>query len=237
MDYGILFKMEHSRIKEKTNVKIKESALLEELRKNGIDTKCFYQVKDKLYKYCYEKDYLLLPIYSELNLEGFNALRIIDTIKARERKFKEILSKCDYYSFFALIDKPCRPEWFKNMYDEIPNSMKYKLFCSIYANLEYDIEIMDGMISDIIKMKPEEDNNTEEMILTIYRGQGSKSREYTTACAWTTDIEEAERFATRFGEEGRIYKAKTSDKNVIHIGRENTILVLPKDVMEVSVFR
>ena len=75
-------------------------------------------------------------------------------------------------------------------------------------------------------------------IITVYRGEGSKSTPYTKAYSWSTDKQIAVFFASRLGgEKARIIEAKVKKTNVLeyHSSRgESEIIVLPDDVFDAT---
>ncbi|MEC0385646.1 hypothetical protein P8813_21565 [Bacillus velezensis] len=95
------------------------------------------------------------------------------------------------------------------------------------------------MVEEILLLPTPEEfklpSNVGSEVLTIYRGQGSKSTHYDEALSWTLSEEVAHFFANRFSDNGAVYRGKVKRENVKgYIEREEEVLVFPESVFDIE---
>jgi len=163
-----------------------------------------------------------------------------------------LLQKCikdnNYDEFFTRIDSRIKILMFKRLFGKIPDKDLYEIFIMIYTHTDYGFtEINQEYFSRIIKCKTEKqqqeiEQNLEKELnengcVTVYRGAGSKSAPVDEAYSWTTSINTAASFASRFLESGDIYTGKIHIKDVVayvNNRNEKEILALPGKVKEIK---
>lgn len=129
----------------------------------------------------------------------------------------------DFSKILFLMDKPYRLEVYKQIFEEIPNEDKYKIFIDLYVNAEYGFSnISESFLNEILKYKPKIDLSDLDDEIIIYRGEGLKSNKKEKALSWTTDIKVARFFANRFNNNGRVYKGKVKKENIIDFLRDRS---------------
>lgn len=234
-----LFEMEHSSIRTDyiplKNLKNKEYEDL--LNRLGLDINNFYLVNGKLYPICYMNGMVYVEIY-QMSETFFIDMRIRDVILLREKYYKELLNNKEYKKLFILIDKPYRFYWYQQLYNEIPLEERYKLFIDIYSCSEYGFNSLDKeFVEEVFSLRPHKEINIFDNVVTIYRGEGSKSTHYSEAYSWTTQLKTAKFFANRFNSNGAIYQAKVNKKDILDYleGRgEAEVLVMPEKVYDIE---
>lgn len=205
----------------------------------NLDINNFYYVKGRLYKYCYMKDYVFVEIY-DMSIEGLKKFDIVETINFREQYFKRALENKNYGDFFCMLDKPRRLYWFIQLCDEMSKEEAKFIFRYIYTSMEYGFkEIPEKMIEEYLYNDALDRKQFDE-IVTIYRGEGSKSTSYEKAYSWTLDKKTAVFFANRFNKNDnnkRLYKAEIKREDIIdYLGNrdESEIIVLSKNLMNIK---
>jgi hypothetical protein len=238
MQSNDIFEMTHSNNIDLTPLKNLNNDDFEQLINNfDLDINNFYSVQNKLYPYCYSKDTVLVEIY-EMSKNFFETFRIKKTINQRIKMHEKCIENNNYHCLFSLIDKPFRFTFFQQLFEKIPNDQKYEVFKYIYSSSEYGFEgLSKEFIQEVFKHKPEENKWFENDTITIYRGEGSKSRFYQDAYSWTTDIKVAKFFANRFDSIGDIYKGEIEQFNVLDYitdRNEDEILTFSENVKNVQ---
>lgn len=112
-----------------------------------------------------------------------------------------------------------------------------KIITSVRKVMDHNLEEFDSKFLDYLEPQyPESDE-----VLTIYRGEQSKSAQVQDCSSWSLSEDVATYFATRFvNSYGTVYKAKVNKSDVLHIyenGSEQEILVNHHDVFDVEVVR
>ena len=134
------------------------------------------------------------------------------------------------------------------MLENEPTSAKlYETFFDFYSFVDCGAKRLTPFaIQKLLKSKTEKQKQSTldcliyfPEIITIYRGEGSKSTDYTQAYSWTTDINKAYFFASwKGGEKARIITAQVKKKNVIEYltsRGESEIVVLPENIQNATV--
>lgn len=170
----------------------------------------------------YSNSILLLMLYFDPEaMLVLNPMQIMADPANKEavNAFVEFISKTEneepyknYMHSAYLLPDAMRPEYFERLIekkgDRIPGI--YKVFWDIYNMSDYGF---GGFSSDLIhtviqNRTPEDAEKLKEKlealpdVMTVYRGGGSKATPYQKAWSWTLDINVANFFATRRGDEG-----------------------------------
>lgn len=239
MILGELFEMEHSSIRtDYVPLKdLKNQEYEDLLNRLGLDINNFYLVNRKLYPICYMNGMVYVEIY-QMSETFFIDMKMRDIILFREKHYKELLDNKMYGKLFTLIDKPYRFYWYQQLYNDIPLEARYELFIDIYRGSEYGFNSLDKeFVQEVFSVRPHKEINIFTDVVTIYRGEGSKSTHYSEAYSWTTQLKTAKFFANRFNSDGVIYQAKVNKKDIIDYleGRgEAEILVMPNKVYDIE---
>ena len=117
----------------------------------NLDINKFYQVEGKLHPYCYVGGTVYIEIY-EISKQSFEAFQIKKRIEQTTQAHKKCFEENDYSYLFILIDKPLRFEWYKKLFDKIPDDQKYEVFIDIYSSSEYGFRNLDRtLVEEIFK--------------------------------------------------------------------------------------
>jgi len=74
--------------------------------------------------------------------------------------------------------------------------------------------------------------------ITVYRGVTDYNSKQIEALSWTLDEKQAEWFATRFNEKGKVYKAKIQKEHILaYFTYEDTVIVNPNFLEEIELFK
>ena len=175
--------------------------------------------------------YQILRLYAEFDGDNFR------------KDFKE----GNLISMFCEIKRPNLIQAYKDVFQYIPDAMKYEAFLHIYTGSERHFNQLTVKILDSVKkLRPE--SVTAELtkhaddsgFITIYRGECTRSTQVNKALSWSTDEERAKWFATRFifdSSVGYVYKAKVNIKDVIgftQARKESEVIVRYKYVELIS---
>lgn len=208
------------------------------LKKHNINPSNVLKNDNFLYKYTYvDMGGLLILDLIDIDEQYFEMMKIEKNIKQRKLYIEKALKMEDFSKILFLMDKPYRLEVYKQIFEEIPNEDKYKIFIDLYVNAEYGFSnISESFLNEILKYKPKIDLSDLDDEIIIYRGEGLKSNKKEKALSWTTDIKVARFFANRFNNNGRVYKGKVKKENIIDFLRdrsESEILVQYKYIYDV----
>lgn len=235
---GDLFYLEHG-----NDIKLMQISNENEInfiKEEGYNPNNFYKIEGKLFKYAYINNTVFIEIYGDISKFNFQTQMIKDRIQQVEKAHKKCIENRDYERLFNLIDKPYRFDWFMKLYSDIPDKNKYNIFRNIYISSEYGFdEIPRDFLEDVFSYNVSINWLTEyedEDIITIYRGEGCYSTCYRDAYSWTLDFKVAQFFATRFDDNGEIYKGKVKKKHIldyIESRNESEVLVYPENVFDV----
>jgi HD-GYP domain-containing protein (c-di-GMP phosphodiesterase class II) len=207
----------------------------------------FYFSEKGLFHFFYFKMPVLIEIHS-FDIEALKIMNIKENIAYNLDKAEKMLKDKNFKSLFLIIDQRIVFSAFKEYFNLISNNEKFDVFMRIYINLDYGFHYLDNdFIEEIFSFRTEDFNEKlkndlkriikEEDIITIYRGESTESKNINEAFSWTTDINIAAFFATRFNVYGRIYKAKIKTEDIInYIDKrdESEIIIKPKDLIDVE---
>ncbi|ACL77258.1 hypothetical protein [Ruminiclostridium cellulolyticum] len=164
-----------------------------------------------------------------------------------EDNFRELYVKNDLKGMFFAIHKRDVIQAYKDVFQYLPDDIKYKAFFNVYTRAEYNFKALTIKILDALK-KLRPDSVIQELskyaddkgYITIYRGECTKSTPVNKALSWSLDKDRAEWFARRFlfGDNvGYVYSAKVKINDVIgyYNGRdESEVIVRYKYLMLIS---
>jgi hypothetical protein len=238
MDINDIFEMEHSNntllltpLRDLNNKEYEHIILSYEL-----DIDKFYKVEGKLYPYCYIDNTVYLVIF-QISKESFEFMHVRERINQVTREHAECIESENYSKLFVLIDKPFRFEWYQKLFNNIPEDQRYPIFKRIYSSSEYGFNNLDKeFVEEIFKNNIIDKELFNSDIITIYRGEASKSTPYTQAYSWTTDLEVAEWFANRFDSDGIIYQGKIKVADILDYinNNESEVLVLSENIFDIE---
>lgn len=174
--------------------------------------------------------------------------QVKEVIKTNLHLFQKCIQNNDYEELFSRMDSKVKILMFKRLFNEIPDKDLYKIFLHVYIHSDYGFtEIGEKYFTRIIKCKSEKQQREIEKSLrkkmdkngfvTVYRGVGSKSTPPDKAYSWTTSINTAAFFVTRFSESGDIYTGKIHIKDVVayvNTRNEREVLALPGKVKDIK---
>ncbi|MBD5589371.1 hypothetical protein [Clostridium botulinum] len=237
-----IFQIEHSNVSRlipitvyKNNNEINE--FIKTINKLDLNADDFYKVEGKLYKYCYLKGTVLIEIY-DTSEEYFINFKVREQMKQREEIHKKCIENKEYIRLFCLIDKPYRLLFYEELFNDIPDEQKYKVFKNIYTSSEYGFNNLSReFLEEIFEYNEVDKNWFNEDVVAIYRGEGSLSTSYNEAYSWTIDTDVAIWFAKRFNDNGKVYKGYIKQDHILDYladRNEKEVLVFPEDVFNVE---
>jgi len=203
----------------------------------------FINLKGLICPIVYFHDGLFVEI-NATNDDYLKNFKVKETLKFRLNLLQESINNNNYEEFFIRMDSKVRILMFKRLFNKIPDKDLYNIFLKIYSHADYGFqEIAPEHFSRIIKCKTEKQQKEIEQnlgiglnkdgFLTVYRGMINKSTSADKAYSWTTNIDTATFFATRFSQIGNVCTGNVNIKDVVvYIGNrgEHEILALPGKV-------
>lgn len=189
----------------------------------------------------------LLEIHA-LDDDYLRDFHVKESIKLNVELLEKTLQDHDYETYFIRTDSKVRIMMFKRLFNEIPDKDLFEVFLMVYSYADYGFSALDKkLFSRINQCKTKKQQQLIELALkkkidkngwvTVYRGVGTKSTPPEKAYSWTTSINTASFFATRFSQTGDIYKGKIHIKDVvayIDTRGEHEILALPRNVKDIQ---
>lgn len=238
MDISKIFLQEHSNELSDTK-RIRDKDIIEFIKDKGFNPIHFYKVTNQLHPFAYINKTVYVEIYGFTD-EIWDMLQLQKRIDYMNKTHKECIDNKDYSRLFCLIDKPFRFYWYKELFDNIPDKDKYEIFMDIYTGSEYGFSSLGKeFVKKIFTYKKDKVNiPIDDEVLTIYRGEGSLSTPYHNAYSWTLNYDVAHFFATRFRDNGIIYKANIRKDDVLEYlidGDEQEILVYADKLFNIEV--
>ena len=197
----------------------------------------FYNTGIEPIFYFDKENYILFPIYlcEELPNEKFEN----EILRHVERLKRETAADNFQSLLFGLQDR-MRMEMLNVLIENKASNQLYELFQSFYPSSDYDCNVIlpDTMkkLNDLKTPKQTEHtlNHIKDMpqIIGVYRGQGELSTDWEQAVSWTTDINIANFFASRFaGNSGVIYTAEANKSDIIeYFEGEKECIILPENI-------
>lgn len=213
-------------------------------RVTQIDINKFYYCKKGLSNIYYYSNYNLVDINVAAE-EFLKQSKIKEKIIQKQIVITSMIKNGDFeYLFLNLIDSRISFWAYEEFFDKIPNKDKYPIFEHIYTSAEYGFKYLN---KDFIKkvFKYADRNNLSKLYhliddkgyITIYRGQDDLSLDINKSYSWTTNINTAIFFATRFNYDGYIYSGKIHINNILGYfdnRDEDEIILYPENIKNVS---
>lgn len=147
----------------------------------------------------------------------------------KNREFDKILMRCG---------RNLRPLLFNTLFGTMPDKEKFINFLTMYKQCDYGLSKMPSeTIKEVCKLIPEEivikrkesKLIDEDEYIKVYRGIMSKSANPKRAISWTSDIEMAKWFASRYGEKGKVVSGKVYIDDIIFIFQEEYWYISPNE--------
>ena len=191
--------------------------------------------------YYYDEDKLIL---FPLHILGKQELNINGGLENEYAKNLEYITECqsnaDYISQLMILSDKMRMEMLDKIIQKDVCEDSYKLFKAFYQTSDYGCgELSEESLQKLVLSKTKEQKQeTEDALsefpdtITIYRGEGDKSTPLNETISWTTDINQANFFASRMiGKNAKIHIAQVDKKDVIeYFEYEHECIVLPQNV-------
>lgn len=156
------------------------------------------------------------------------------------KMFNKYLESGNFSVLLGMIDKRFGFYPYFKLFDLIPDEKKYELFLEVYIRQEYGFHfITERFIKELIGYRLNSidiPGKNPGDLLTIYRGEGTRSRPIKEAFSWTLDKEIAIWFAKRFGQ-GKVYQATTNYESIVAFlqdREEQEVIVLPSGIINVT---
>ena len=187
------------------------------LEKFNIDRDKIVENDNRIYPYTYvDMDGLFILDLFQIDEQYFEIMDIKNLIKKRTSYINECVKNKDFEPILFLLEKSYRLQAYKNIFNLIPDNKKYDIFINVYISAEYGFDdISEDFLDEILEYTPTKEFIELNNEIIIYRGEGEKSTNKENALSWTTDLKIAKFFATRFKDNGKIYKAKVKKKDII----------------------
>ena len=163
--------------------------------------------------------------------------------------FEKLYNEGNLSMMFFAIRKVDVINAYKDVFQFLPDEIKYEAFFDVYTRAEYRFTAFTIKILEAVrKLRP--DSVIQELgkfaddkgFITIYRGECTKSTPVQKALSWTLDKEKAVWFAKRFlclasdiEKIGYVYTAKVNLKNIIgyYDGRKESEVVVRYKHLEI----
>lgn len=175
-----------------------------------------------------------------LILELFFEESYINRIIPKYLELKNSLSLSDKLSISPKVYRIFLLDFAMN-YKDLPKDVLRSLAIVSYQNAETGFENLDfgkifgdtkGNAEDIVELKREYPN---DKVLKIFRGEASKSLTLEETLSWSLSKDQAKFFATRFGEQGKLYSAEVLVDDVLAYLKkpEREVLVLYNNLIDI----
>ncbi|WPS85385.1 HD domain-containing protein (plasmid) [Brevibacillus halotolerans] len=201
----------------------------------------FYFVNKSMPCYCYYEfpAYVTIDVFNDI---FFDYMMVKQRIMAVREEAMKSWERKDYDKISMIAEDNAKVLLFNKMYWLISDEVKYDLYKEIYRLLDYGHSQIDKAIQqDVWSHQPVEkkievgqllDEDYQDDMLTVYRGEGSQSTPYNQAMSWTTSFNVACFFATRISSDlqSKIYRARVKKENVLDYDNsrnEKEVIVFP----------
>ncbi|PLS19442.1 hypothetical protein CVD28_03225 [Bacillus sp. M6-12] len=189
--------------------------------------------------YIHQLTYVDIQNLNESFLDMYQVKKTIHSLREDMEKFRD---EGDYESIIHITSNKYVLNIFHEVYNEVELEKRYSLFRETYTQMEYGFEAFQpDILEEVLTLNM--DTSFKEQLkpdnkgyITIYRGEGSKSRGLEEAYSWTINQKIAHFFAKRFDKEGKVYQGKVHINDVIDYiddRNEGEILVIPTNVKEI----
>lgn len=214
------------------------------------DFQYFYLTKKGFSRYCYFNEGCFVE-FEDFSIDFLKTMHVKERIQQSKKIINQLLDKKDYHTLFAVyFDSKIRFFMFKQLFDSIPDEDKYDIFMDIYISNDYGfkelgIDFVEKVLSYQIPEKRNKSMNEMKDLLnlkseqvTIFRGEASDSTSYDEAYSWTTNLQTALFFATRFHTgKGRVVSTTIDVKDIIDFSNsrnEFEVLVHPENIKDAT---
>ena len=144
----------------------------------------------------------------------------------------------EFDSVLMQCGQKLKPLIFNLCFDNMSDKDKFINFINMYKECDYSFsKITSKTLKDVFKLIPNEivrkrkDSKLidDEGYIQIYRGMISESKKANKAMSWTTDIEMAKWFGSRFGKKGKVVSGKVHMDDVLFIFQEECWYLYPDE--------
>lgn len=207
----------------------------------GLNIAEFYvDMNNPLAAFCYYK-YPVLIEFPAFTIECLTAIRIHESVRLEKLRLNTCIEASNFSDFFFIINRRLALEAYLREYYLIPDNKKYSLFWYIYSlcNLKlscFTNEFINNILSYSSEIVPASLLDKDDCI-TIYRGQGIKSRPINEEYSWTNDVNIAISNACESENQRYIYQARVSKDQVLaYIKRKNQkeLIIRPKAAQNIK---
>jgi hypothetical protein len=223
------------------------SKIKKEIESIGLSMSDFQYTGVNAVPFRYIKGITILDMM-ELSKNYCEFMEVEQRVEAQRVLCEGYLLNDDFDGFIDFLDKRLKLDAYKVIYEFIPIEQRYSIFRKIYSRLEYgfneDKEFLTYCFKDRFDSEDwkEAINNLKKKmknkkLITIYRGECSKSTPYNDAFSWSTQKKIATFFANRFKNDGKIYKAQVLIDDVldyIDLRDEDEVLVTADKLQNIT---
>lgn len=189
----------------------------------------------------YDKENLVLfpiDLYGNQTLKPYNEFE--DEVIMRAEELEANVKDCNFFSPLLMLGDRMRMEMLNLIVEQGRCNRLYDLFENFYQTSDYGCNLItsDSMKKLLAMKSPEQREHTETLLksypdrVIIYRGEGDKSASWKESMSWTTDINVANFFASRFESKNAvIHVAEVEKENISeYFTTEKECIVLPENV-------
>lgn len=172
-------------------------------------------------------DSYIVAVVGKDNMPEFIDLREPENVKTWREEMKKQIEKMNLFEIFMLMNKPYRLFFLHLNRKNISDSDLGESLASNWAmieNISTDVNISGKKLvalfkrADKKKLMNEEEWNIFQSIgneITLYRGVTAYNKKYEKAMSWTRDYEKAKWFATRYGQNGEVWRITVPKERVL----------------------
>ena len=151
------------------------------------------------------------------------------------QKQKQLFAEHKYTLYYANIPDAVKVYDFEKKYKKIPAEYILDAWTSIYSRLNYGFSVWNPeVLSYVFQAAKKRNKNSSSKMITVYRGEGTKSTPIDKAYSWTTNINVALAFACH-GEGQCVWKAEVPESCIITTIQErgeDEVILEPKSVKD-----
>ena len=159
-------------------------------------------------------------VYEPIMLDPryFKMFKFDQRIKHITNKINKYYTNKEWDMYFAFVPDTFKIIEYERLFKELDKENKFEAFKCAYLRLDRALGLWKKeIVEEIIEIGKEANNPNNNNIITIYRGEGSKSLLPTEAISWTTSKRVAKSFANRGNHHGIIHTATVKEKDVVII--------------------
>ena len=143
---------------------------------------------------------------------------------------REHLEKQEYEMFYFMIPNALKVYDFERRYLTIPEDKVSDVWMDVYTDIDYNFLSWNKEVIDYVASHTKRKNSNK--MITVYRGEGTKSTPINKSYSWTTDINVALWFASK-GEGRRLWTGQVRERDIMFRPKnrdEHEVIVAPKHV-------